>query len=136
MANRDVALGLCGVVVGVLLGAGSVLYTEDATLGAASTDVAAYFDLDRGDRANVREDAGARFLERLDGADTSNRGNRPTQYQGEEETAPVHSAARVTARCALVQEAFAPVLSVLSTDQRKYGQVYDLAMNTVASYCD
>ncbi|MBI3332223.1 hypothetical protein HYZ99_04710 [Candidatus Peregrinibacteria bacterium] len=47
MANRDVALGLCGVVVGVMLGAGSMLYAQEATLSASSTDevAAVYFDV-------------------------------------------------------------------------------------------
>ena len=40
MANRDVGVSICGVVVGVMLGAGSVLYAQDATLSANSSDVA------------------------------------------------------------------------------------------------
>lgn len=40
MANRDVGVSICGVVVGVMLGAGSVLYAQDATLSATSSDVA------------------------------------------------------------------------------------------------
>ena len=34
MANRDVGIALSGVVVGVLLGAGSILYAQGAALGA------------------------------------------------------------------------------------------------------
>ena len=51
MANRDVALGLCGVVVGVLLGAGSVLYTQGSTASVSGTDVA-YVNISHADRAN------------------------------------------------------------------------------------
>ena len=55
MANRDVALGISGVVVGVLLGAGSVHFTQEASLSASSVDevAAVYFDLDESDGEKV-----------------------------------------------------------------------------------
>lgn len=63
MANRDVALGLSGVVVGVLLGAGSVHFTQEASLSASSVDeVAAYFDVEVEDA----EEASARNVQRRD----------------------------------------------------------------------
>ena len=40
MQNRDAGIALCGVVIGVLLGAGSLLYAQGASLGADSQDVA------------------------------------------------------------------------------------------------
>lgn len=75
MANRDVGISVCGVVVGVMLGAGSVLYTQDASLNAAasSDEVAAYWNLDEARDSNARniekrtrEQVGARKLELKD----------------------------------------------------------------------
>lgn len=40
MQNREAGIALCGVVVGVLLGAGSLLYAQGASLGADAGDVA------------------------------------------------------------------------------------------------
>lgn len=138
MANRDVALGLCGVVVGVLLGAGSVLYTQDATLDASSTDVASAFDrlIPHRNRANVREDAGGRFLDDVrtnsDG-DVAPEAGRPTKPKGE--AAPAHRSASVSGRCGAVTEAYAPLMDLFSQDQRKYGSAADLAAKTLANYC-
>lgn len=38
MVNREVSLGICGVVVGILIGAGSVLYVQDVSLSASSSE--------------------------------------------------------------------------------------------------
>jgi len=138
MANRDVALGLTGVVVGVLLGAGSVLYTEDATLGASSTDVASAFDqlIPSRHRDDVRKDAGGRFL---DAARTNRDGNVAPKAgrvsQPKSDAAAAHKSAPASDRCALVTEAYAPLMDLFSQDQRKYSFVRQLASETLASYC-
>ena len=41
MKNRDAGIALCGVVVGVLLGAGSFLYAQGSSLGADAQDTTA-----------------------------------------------------------------------------------------------
>lgn len=69
MANRDVGVSICGVVVGVMLGAGSVLYAQDATLSANSSDVAY-----RGQ--TVRDN---RFIGDAD--DYKSRNTRQTEYE-------------------------------------------------------
>ncbi|HLD71378.1 MAG TPA: hypothetical protein VI873_02060 [Candidatus Peribacteraceae bacterium] len=85
MANRDVGVSICGVVVGVMLGAGSVLYAQDATLSANSSDVAyrgqdiegaelyKARNVERLKLEDVRNDAGqnAHRLERKTGEDTT-----------------------------------------------------------------
>lgn len=140
MANRDVALGLSGIVVGILLGAGSVLYTQDATLGASSTDLASAFDqlIPRDSRDRVRQDAGGRFLDdqrsNRDG-DAAPEASRVKKSKKSKAASDVHRSADVSDSCALVTEAFAPLLDIFSADQRKYGSVQALATDILATYC-
>lgn len=53
MANRDVALGLSGVVVGVLLGAGTIHYSQEASV-TRRTEVAAFYNVDTSDTADKK----------------------------------------------------------------------------------
>lgn len=59
MVHRDVTLSICGVVVGILLGAGSVLFADQVRLNASTTEDTLtlrleVYDVDPDQRVNSR----------------------------------------------------------------------------------
>ncbi len=65
MAHRDVGVSICGVVVGVMLGAGSILYAQDSVLSGTSSDLAY-----RGQDTEGAEEFRARNIERIQREDS------------------------------------------------------------------
>ena len=137
MANRDVGVSICGVVVGVMLGAGSVLYTQDAALGSL-TDVAY-----RGDDSISAEEAydlkardvrTPRLLQDKKRAVNTDAG-WPTPFQGEsvEET---HSAAPSNSACDVAKANAARVGSKIPNNQDEvYGNLRKTLDQLVLDYC-
>ncbi|MEK7590671.1 MAG: hypothetical protein AAB489_00480 [Patescibacteria group bacterium] len=132
MANRDVGVSICGVVVGVMLGAGSVLYAQDATLSATSSDVAY-----RGVNFDAR-DYNARNVEakqRAAASDINDKASRPVKRKSEEpshEAAPVDLSACGVAR-AIVARMSDAINSTIPNEQTNNYSAMRIALGTVLS---
>ena len=139
MANRDIGISICGVVVGVMLGAGSVLYTQDAALGSV-TDVA-YRGLDQDVRAVIdpsklkgRDVRTPRLLLDKKRAVNPDAG-WPTPFQGEPEE--THSAApSSSSACDVAKANAARVGNQIPNNQDEvYGNLSKTLDQIVLDYC-
>ena len=139
MANRDIGISICGVVVGVMLGAGSVLYTQDAALGSV-TDVA-YRGLDQDVRAVIdpsklkgRDVRTPRLLLDKKRAVNTDAG-WPTPFQGEPEE--THSAApSSSSACDVAKANAARVGNQIPNNQDEvYGNLSKTLDQIVLDYC-
>ena len=136
MANRDIGISICGVVVGVMLGAGSVLYTQDAALGSV-TDVA-YRGGDDSISAEERNELKARYAvprakEQARDREVLKDARWPTPFQGDsvEET---HSAAPSNSACD-VAKAIAARLKIPAQQDQVYGRLRFERDSAVTDYC-
>lgn len=144
MANRDVALGLCGGVVGVLLGTGSVLFAQEVSLSASAVDqvAAVYLDLNTADT----EDAKARNVQRRvlekqaeDNARAMRKAARAKEQEGTHESAPAQPASSCDVARNLTQRmglAIQTAIPVQQEFERFTDPLYVVLDNIEKDYCD
>ena len=138
MANRDIGISICGVVVGVMLGAGSVLYTQDAALGSV-TDVA-YRGGDDSISAEERNELKARYAvprakEQARDREVLKDARWPTPFQGESDE--THSAApSSSSACDVAKANAARVGNQIPNNQDEvYGNLRKTLDTLVLDYC-
>ncbi|OGJ55418.1 hypothetical protein A2706_01690 [Candidatus Peribacteria bacterium RIFCSPHIGHO2_01_FULL_51_35] len=136
MANRDIGISICGVVVGVLIGAGSVLYTQDPAVGSL-TDVAYRGWETRHDRVNARA-FNARNIEKSQQEQTLHLKNAPRLERKAAEQENVHTAAPVqSADCDVAQYVSDQVTPFVPKEQSQvYGNIRKSLADAVATFCN
>ena len=137
MANRDLGISICGVVVGVLIGAGSVLFTQDAALGTVTS--VAY----RGQETHrERADARAYNARNVEKSHNEQSASNPAKFKAPRmernvEDTEVHEAAPVvTYECDIAQSIADKVSPFIPNEQdEQLGNIRNALAGAVAMYC-
>ena len=141
MANRDVGISICGVVVGVMLGAGSVLYTQDAPLHASATQVAAYFGNVDTDAARARNVEAAQEEQAQADALREKAATVKEVAPAEHKAAPALDlsacgvAKAIAARLNAAVDAVIPVQQDRANGAAQSSALHAIAANVVTDYC-
>ncbi|MDO8649059.1 MAG: hypothetical protein Q7R81_04740 [Candidatus Peregrinibacteria bacterium] len=123
MANRDVSISICGVVVGVMLGAGSVMYAQETTLGTEG-DPVVYRDAPDADQYTARKlrDRENQAPTLRDVAGTASRVKAPKKGSttGTESATPMTECDLVSA---VVNELADASLAGIPLQEKNYGEI-------------
>ena len=123
MANRDVGVSICGVVVGVLLGAGSVMYAQDMLLNASSTDVAYRgMQVENADELKARDVRAKVLGQERDARENAARVKKPKASAGTHTAAPVDQSACGVAKAAAAR--FNQAINVIPNEQTDRNQEF------------
>lgn len=143
MAHRDVSVAICGAVVGVILGAGSLAFSQDVTLQGSVTQ-----DVIQSRRASVQTYRQRNVYERYEDGQLEihkpDRSGAPTVKPDETSSSSASSPAQELTICSAVREVLSTVgeahdqfipVNITNTAMRRGLDAVLESLRTDARYC-